>query len=269
MRRFIALIALPLSLQALDTEPWFRELFEFELSAAYTYSNYTRVQHSVHPLKHPSNDQDLLFGLSLPFSESMSADIELEFAETPRQVMNVRSGAIQARYLWLDDILGDPVSLTTGVVMRGVPSHALNDISCPYHNNFNFEINSAVGKEWAQGRFWQMHAYGVVALGIANRGAPWTRVNLTFQYNMRDIHNFEVFTNGYWGFGTRKDVNIKHFNSYAHIAHQSLDLGVGYRYDMNYWGALSFEYAYRLYALSFPQGVNFVTLRYQFPFSFF
>src|SRR5277367_6649476 len=70
---------------ALNTKPWFGDIYEFALDSAFTYSRYHKVQDASVQLKHPSNDK--LYALDLGFTPSDSVDLqaEVEFADTPRQ----------------------------------------------------------------------------------------------------------------------------------------------------------------------------------------
>jgi hypothetical protein len=267
MRKLILL--LPVSLCALDMEPWFCNLYEFTFTPSYTYSRYRDVQNGHPQLKGVSNDHLLRFDFTVSPSPNWEVDAEVEFADTPRQSMGLRSGALQAKYLWLDDVMGDPVSLTTGVSARGVSRHSVRDVSSPYHYYGNFEINSSVGREWDRGFDWRLRLWGFGAVGMANRGSPWARAFAMFQGNLHSAHRFGVFTEGYFGFGGQKRVNVDHFEGYAKIHHQSIDLGVEYTYVFEVWGHLSFAYTRRFFARSFPENVNFFTVRYLLPFSLF
>ena len=139
-----ALLLLPISLSALQVQPWFHEIYEFTFTPSYTYSRYRDVQNGHPQLKSASNDHLIAFDLGISPMQKWDVDADLEFADTPRQSLGFRSSALQLRYQWLDDIAGDPVSVTTGISGRGVGGHSLKDVSCPYHSYANFELNSAV-----------------------------------------------------------------------------------------------------------------------------
>jgi hypothetical protein len=253
----------------LEVEPWLDVLGQFHFEAAYAYSRYNKVQ-GAHPgLKHPSNDQLLAFDLGVVPWPNWDADIDMEFAQTPRLAWGFRSVGGQVRYQWLDDIIGDPVSLTTGLNLRYASWRALSDVSCPYHSTWNAEFNASVGKEWEQMAYWVTRVFAFGGVGIANHGSPWLRGIAAVQANQKDKHQYTVFAAGYFGFGRRQDIDIRHFHGYGSIHHQSVDLGIGYRYSFGIWGSLSLEYAYRVYAHAFPAHVNWFAISYRLPFSFF
>ena len=260
---------LPIALFGLDRVPWFCTIWEFAFTPTYTYSRYPKVQHGVPHLQNPSNDQLLSLNLDVSPATNWQLATEVEFADTPRQAMGLRSIAFQARYLLLDDILGDPVSLTTGLVVRGVSEHSLKDVSCPYHSDINFEINTAIGREWDHGFEWKVRVFGGASAGMANRGFPWMTGFAMIEGQVHQTNRIGLFLDAAAGFGGRRDVFINHFHGYADIGHRNLDIGVKYTYVFDIWGHFSVSYARRIYARSFPEQVNFFTVSYMLPFSLF
>ncbi len=263
------LLSLPIPLLALNIEPWFCNVYEFTFSPSYTYSRYPDVQNGIPSLQSPSNDHLIACDIAVPPAPSWEVDADVEFADTPRQSMGLRSIGGQVRYLWLDDVMGDPVSLTTGLSLRGVSKHSVHDVSSPYHSYLNVELNASVGREWERGFHWHLRTYGFAALGMANHGYPWSRLFATIEGNFNHSHRLALFTEGYVGFGPHPVVNIDHFNGYASIQHRSIDLGLPYTYVTEVWGRITLAYTRRLYAQSFPEKVNFFTIAYMLPFSLF
>ncbi len=259
----------PVIVSSLETRPWFDSVCEFSFATEYTYSRYHHVQDASVQLTHPSNDQLLRLNLGFTPSEIWDIQAEIEFVDTPRQRFSYRSAAIQARILWFNDIVGDPVSWTTGLNIREVSDKSLSDVSCPYHAMVDFELTTAIGKEWSKGPDWTSRTWGNIGLGTANEGSPWLRGLWVFQKNWSNRHRAIVFAHGYFGFGTKQRVNVDHFNGWAKFHHQSIDLGLGYQYHFDLWGDITLSYARRIYAHSFPEHVNFFTIAYEVPFSVF
>jgi hypothetical protein len=263
------LLLLPISLFGLDREPWFCNMWEFTFRPTYTYSTYPDVQNGVPDKQETSHDHVISFDFAVPPSPEWQIDAEVEFADTPRQSMGLRSLAFQVKYLWLNDLVGDPISLTTGAVSRGVTRHSVQDVSSPYHSYLNFEINTTLGREWNRETYWWLRTYGGVSLGIANHGYPWANAFAIIEGQMQQAHRLGLFCEGALGFGHRKEVFINHFNGYGSIQHRNIDVGLKYTYAFEIWGQLSVAYTRRLYARSFPENVNFFTLSYMLPFSLF
>lgn len=256
-------------LNALETQPWLGTVYEWQWKGQFTYDRYRKVNNASVQLSHPSNDKFYVMDLSFTPSPSFDFEAEVEFADTPRQSFGLQSYALQGRYLWLDDISGDPYSLITGFSVREVSRRSLHDVSCPYHSDWNFELTTAVGKEWSKQGWWTTHAYALAGIGIANHGAPWIRALAVIEANRENRNRLRAALEGYFGLGGKEHPNVDHFNGWAHFHHQSIDLAVGYAHHMPIWGTFGVRYAYRLFAHAFPENVHFLTLFYHLPFSFF
>jgi hypothetical protein len=265
----LAFLVLTSSLFALETKPWFGDAYASYFQSAFCYSRFNKVEGASKQLSTPLNNRDLVFDLGFTPGASLDVQVEGEFGKTSHVNWAFRSGALQARYQMLDDISGDPVSLTWGLTFRGATHHFLRDVSTPYAAEFNTELTCAVGKEWSSEGFWTMRGYGFAAIGQANRGYPWTRELFVWQFNINDTHRFSLFAEGDFGFGNKQHVNVKHFNGWGKFQHQSIDLGLSYGYKIGIYGTLTASYAHRVFAHNFPEHVNFFTLAYFIPFSLF
>jgi hypothetical protein len=263
------LASLSISGWGLDKKPWLGDVYEAEWLVDFTYSRYHKVQDAIKQLTHTSNDKLYATALSFTASESLDLQMEVELADTPRMPFGWRSVAFQTRYRWLNDIAGDSFSIVSGFDVRAASSHSLRDVSSPYHANANFEFTSAIGKEWSKGASWSGRTFGFMGVGLGNRGAPWLRFLGVWESNLFDAHRFLLGLEGYFGFGGKKRVDIDHFYGWAPFQHESLDLSLGYAYHMPIWGTLGVRYAYRVFAQSFPEHVQFITLFYRLPFSIF
>lgn len=266
-RRLLLLVLAPVSLVALESKPWLASAYEFYFNSAYTYSRFDQVHHATHQLRTPWNNNLISCGLGFIPSDGWELEAEVELAATPRQTFGYRSAAIQGRYQWLNDIVGDPVSCASGVVLRDVSTTSLHDISCPYSFLVNLELNTSIGKEWSKGPFWSMRTWAQVAVGVANRGMPWINGLCCFEKNWDNRHRILLFAEADFGFGAREHVDVDHFFGWGKYHHQSVDVGAGYQYHFDLWGDLTLSYARRVYAHTFPEQVNFFTLSYHLPFS--
>jgi hypothetical protein len=180
---------------------------------------------------------------------------------------NFRSVALQARYLWLDDIIGDRVSFATGANGRFTNTASLHDVSCPSHGNFDFEFNFSLGKEFDVSDWWAWRLWFFGAVGHANRGSPWVRGIAAVETNYDDQHKFALLALGSNGYGRHTTVLVDDFDGYAKIRQKSIDLAIRYGYRVGVWGTLRFEYQRRLLAKSCPEQVNAFIFSYLLPFS--
>lgn len=266
MRRILFLI-MPIMACALEVQPWFGDCLEFHFLGSYAYSFFDKVEKGIPQLK--DTFQSNVISLSLDFSPSpeWSIDTELQLADTSKQNFNFRSFAAQARYLWLDDIVGDPIILTTGVNARFTNTDSLRDISCPYHANLDIELNFSLGKEFDVSDFFAWRFWGYGAIGHANKGSPWVRAILCMETNYEDQHKFAIFGEGSNGYGRHTSVYINDFNGYAKIRQKSIDVGMRYGYQLGVYGTLRFSYTRRLLGKSCPENVNTFVFSYLLPFS--
>jgi hypothetical protein len=256
-----------LSCSALEVQPWFGDLLQFHFLSSYAYSRFHSVQGGIPPLTSPFNADCVTFGLEFCPLPDWSVDLDLQVASTSAVSFYFRSTALQARALWLDDLVGDPISLNTGVSARFTPSRALSDISCPSHANVDFEVNFALGKEWDASDSWRWRLWFFGAIGHGNRGSPWVRGILTTETNIQDRHRFALYATGSNGYGRHTHLFIDHFRGYAKIRAKSIDLGVWYGYHMRIWGTFKVGYERRVLAKANPKNVDTFIVSYSLPFS--
>lgn len=268
MRRLLLLFFLPVFSMALDKQPWFGDVYEFHFLGSYSYSQFNSFQNAVPPLNQLFQANVIYLGLDFSPSPVWSIDGDFQLADTTGMSFNFRTMALQARYLWLDDVVGDPISFTTGGSLRFTSSPALKDISCPSHGTLDFEGNFALGKEFEASNSWLFRIWGYGALGHANRGSPWVRGIVALETNIDDRHKWALYAEGINGYGRRVHVDIDHFFGYAKVREKAIDLGIRYGRRLDVWGTIRFEYIRRVLAKSAPQNVNTFMVSYLLPFSF-
>ncbi|GAB5410936.1 MAG: hypothetical protein ChlgKO_00500 [Chlamydiales bacterium] len=263
----IFLFLLPLSLFSLNYDPWFGETWLFYLTPSYTYQYYPDVDNGTQ--KYSSNDHIGAANLEFSFLPRWDVQFEGIFAATNKLSWGTRAVGTSLRYLFLNDVEGDPVSLTMNGAFFYVPTRAQTDPSTPFHSTANLEIGAAVGKEIDKIYNWRYRFWGYLGAGIANRGAPWARGILALDARFWEHNLLRIFSEGYVGFGGVNEVNIDRLRGYANIDHQSIDVGLRYAYEFKIWGEFSLEYFYRAFAHSFPERMQSITVAYTLPFSLF
>jgi hypothetical protein len=260
---------LPIFGFSLELQPWFGDCLEFHFLGRYAYSRFNKVENGTPQLTHPFQVNLAYLGLDFSPTPEWSVDADFQCAESTKEhPFGFRTAALQARYLWLDDIIGDPVSLATGASVRATGSAALRDVSCPSHGNVDFELNVAAGKEFDVNECMRFRLWGYGAVGHANRGSPWVRAILSAESNYDDKHKWAFYADGMNGYGRHTHVHIDHFYGYARIRQKSVDLGVRYGYALSVYGTLRFEYIRRVLAKSCPENVNTFMVSFLMPFCF-
>lgn len=258
-------------LQAFEEEPWYDYPLEIHFRPSYLIAYYSSINGLTQPSSYQSLNQVLTANFGFTTMSQFDVQIESEILlKTKMLDPTLMSVGIQGRYLILDDVEGDPLSVSLGVNMRYVPDHVRQDPFCPYHNLMNFETHAALGKEFDHLERWTYRAFAIASIGIANQGAMWVKGLGAFAMHSKDEKHEGIFTvDSYFGFGSRHFIDLNDFHGYYNIWHQNVDLSALYRYKFDIWGALSFCLGYRPYALDYPVHETYFILKYDLPFSIF
>lgn len=252
-----------------ENRPWFGNVYECEVDATFLYSQYAKIDRSLQPLGEAYNNYVTKVDLSSVLSSSIELQLELELARTPHQTYGFRTLGVEGRYLFLDDIAGDPISLALGLSGNGVAPRSVKDVSSPYASYWNGEAILSLGKEISQDEGWKFRSYGFVTLGIGDVGSVWNRLQLGGAFRFLETSSLEIFANSYIGYGSTKFVDVDHFRGWGSVRHRSVDLGAIYTYDFGIYGQLNLAYSCRVLAKSYPIGEQSVFFSYYFPFSMF
>ena len=265
---FLSLFFFTRVVVSLEYQPWFSELYNLHLLSSYSYSYYSSVDGASIPLSSTSKDHFILFDVEYTPSTNWNINADINFLDTPRQKrMNFMSSAFHLRYLWLDDIIGDPVSFVMGAHIRYVSKDAIRDISCPYHGRVEGEGDISIGKE-IDSSIWRFRLWGWGGVGIANKGSPWLHARVVLEACYNIIHKFAFFFDTLHSYGRKKTVNIEKFYGYGSIRQKSLDLTARYGYKLGRIGTFRVEYSYKISAKRCPKNVKTFTLAYLLPINF-
>ncbi|MBA3722161.1 MAG: hypothetical protein H0W88_07160 [Parachlamydiaceae bacterium] len=250
-----------------ESKPWVSNYLEFEWRNSLLYQTYQSVESSSKLVDHSSDDLFFTTNLSNAVDPDFSVEVELTAAKTRKQKGNVDNFRLAGRYVWLDDVAGDPITLTTGLCLTQAFLNSLNDISSFHHGRSEAEFFISVGKETALCDMWQRRWWVVCGCGLAERGSAWIRGDVNYEYRLLKNHELRLFLNSLWGFG-HKQLHFHHFHGYGSINHQSVDLGFGYTYVIDFVGSINAAYSYRVFEHNFPAQAQCVLLNFLYPFGF-
>lgn len=197
--------------------------------------------------------------------EPFEIQLEAVMADTRRRSFGMDHFALTGRYKYMNDILGDPLTVTFGGTYIQAWKWALYDISSFHHGLYEFEAHTSVGKEFSYGSEWLWRWWTLFALGLSERGAPWLRAEAFVEKNYCDSYLLRAFVKSLWGFGSRP-LHVHHFHGYGAVNHQSIELGIGAHYTFENQGTIKLEYARRIFSRNFPSRANNVVLSYLYPF---
>jgi len=263
-------------LQGIEYRPWYPDALQLQGELNYRFQSYHSVDapsskrgesysHYQKKKNHYSSDDHFVDSSLMIAFEPFSLQIESEFADTRKRNFDWDHVSLAGRYLWLNDNVGDPVSLSTGVSLRRAWREAVNDISSFHHGRNEAFFHVALGKQKIEGDTWLSRWWGVLGIGTADRWTPWIAANAAYEWNECDSHRLRLYVNSLWGVGNKK-LRVHDFGGYGPIAHRSIDIGLRYSYEFDYLGLISIDYARRVYAHNFPDDVNTLTVSYIYPF---
>lgn len=252
---------------AFNNAPWLAEPFASDVELAYQAQYYSSIANQVGS-NYSSPNHFVRSNLTMAFMDEWDLGAEVEFDKTRKKDFGFESIAARFRKQFYNDIAGDPITLTFGVNARVVPRGRLSDPSTPYHDVFNLEGNLTFGKEWSNYYSWTYRTYGFFALGQANQGSPWIRLDYHGLGQINEKWIWDLFLSSYWGTGRTQDVNVPLFKGYYNINHQSIDLGAKISREFGIWGRLNLMVSGRVYARSYPRNAPTFEISYTYPFSF-
>ncbi len=256
-KRFYPLIytycfLLSIPIWSIEFQPWVGNYLEFEWSNHLFYQTYSAVDSNSYLKQRSASDLFLTTNLGNSIIPEGSIAIEATMAHTRQQRFDLDNIRLAGRYMWLDDILGDYLSLTTGLILTHAFKSSLYDISSFHHGRTEAELFVSVGKEISSlTKTWCSRWWSTGGIGIAEQGSPWLRAQFIYEHQICDRHRWRVFGKTLWGLGHHR-LCIQDFRGYGPVRHQSIDLGLGYTYLIKFFGSVSFEYSYRVYARNFP-----------------
>ncbi|NGX42519.1 MAG: hypothetical protein K940chlam7_00799 [Chlamydiae bacterium] len=259
-----AVIVTQTALSGTELMPWTERDLELYPRLDYLFQHYNSVHTSSGSRHHSSDDHFGTVGLSASYG-SWSAELEAIFANTRHRSFGFDNFKVTGRYQWFNDVVGDFVSITTGITLIKASSVALDDLSSFHHGRNEAELHVSVGKEISCLDYWASRGWGVIAVGVADHGSPWLRGQLAWEKNFQRTTHLRLFVNALYGLGG-DSLSIKSFDGYGSISHRSLDIGARISKTTDCWGIFRLEYAHRVYARYFPKCASLIQFSYLYPF---
>jgi hypothetical protein len=264
--KYLLFVALFLTSIAECTElmPWYNRDLELYPRLDALYQSYPEVQSARGHAHRGSDDLFLRVGISGSYSP-WYLSLEAVGVKTRKRSFSLDSGKITGKYQWMSDIVGDPVTMTTGVTLISATSSGLKTIGSFHHGQTEGEAHIAIGKENTCLQTWSSRYWAFLGFGLGNYGSPWTRGQIAWEKNIDDTLFASVFLNALCGLGDRS-LRTRHFHGYGSVRHRSVD--VGFKASKHTWesGNFALEYAYRVYARNFPNRAHLIQLTYIYPF---
>jgi len=265
MRLIFLLLCVPMWLQSTDLKPWFPRYLEIQSQFTYAHQRYCVVDSGTKTLKKSQKNDYYIGSLELAYDD-VCGELEFTFSATGRHHLGPDTAEGTFRYQLLDDIVGDFASVVAGGTVRQVFSLSLKDISTMHHGGIEGELHVSVGKEFTVYDTWSSRVWTVGGIGVGDHGSPWIFGEAAFENNIFEQQRFRVFAEANYGLGDDNLNIFVPFGGYGSILHQSIDVGVMYRYMFECDGWLSLAVAHRVHAKNCPKQVNLFVLSYLYPF---
>lgn len=263
---FLLFIAVQSSLCGMEDAPWFRRYLLPYVTAGVNYQTYEKIAVDSHPQDHWGSGFEEYLSLYLSPLSQWCVEIEAITVDDRDRSFGFDSAKITGRYLVLSDIEGDPISLALGLSFAGVSGMGLRDRSMFHQGKEEYEFHVAVGKEVTCGPIWDWHTWGVVGVGIADRGSPWVWGKVTLAKQLQEWASWSLFVSSRANFGNHK-MNLEgRFHGYGALRQNSVDVGGSFIYRL-YCGEIELVYQWRPWGRNCPVNDHQVALSYILPWS--
>lgn len=237
---------------SIEFKPWIGNYLEIEAYNSILHQRYQKLAVDSSFVSYRSTDSFLSTSLCSTVVPDFSIQFELTDAFTRQQWGEIDHFSFAGRYEWTNDIWGDFLTFTSGFIFTKAFKNSLRDLSSFHHGKGEAEVFISVGKELSiANEEWMSRWWGTFGMGAAERGSPWIRGNLAYQFRVCPLQEWGFFINSLWGLG-HKRIHINHFRGYGSIQHQSVDVGLSYTYIIKYLGNIELAYSYRPFARNFP-----------------
>lgn len=250
--------------EATELEPWHKSIYSVDFNSSCLLQQFNRLDTSCRSIKRHEFDAFYHFSVLGVCNEKITTELELMTSNTRYKSIGLNAFRITGRYFWLDDVIGDPVSLVTGLTLSKIFKASKRNLAIFDHGGVSGEAHISIGKEVSCEQFWTSRAWCVLGLGVADVGSPWLRANFIWEGNWWNIHQLKMFADTIWGFGGKR-LHIHPFHGYGSLNYQAIDVGLRYGYILPSNIFLSAGYGYRVYGRNCPIHVNFLKFEINYP----
>lgn len=255
------LLFLCLPLFATELRPWFGPTFQPEIRASYHFQYYPQ------PFGGETLHSGILSGLISPWP-TWSTELEFAITDSTQRGFFFDYGKWTVRYLLMDDVVGDPVSMTVGGSLTFPSATSIRDIGTFHLGSVNLELHTAIGKEITCGYDWAWRMWALGAIESSFQSWPHVNGRLVVERNLRDRHHFQLALLGEVALSGRSLPPPRFFPGYAKIQTRYLDIEGCYTYLIPFSWQIKICYAYRLAAKNTPRRLHSVLITLFYPLSF-
>lgn len=254
-------------IHSFETSPWFGNDHEIETKVSYAYQKYKRIDAQEGIYYKPSEAHFIFLNTGVSILGNYNVEAALNFMKNEAKGLDLESLSCSSRYLFYNDLIGEPFSLVFGLQATCSPSSTLSDPGVLHHAYADGELHISFGKELSNSWNWDQRYWGLFALGKGNKGKAWIRGIFAWEKNIEDVHLLKLFLESQHGLGNEKLRFGNVFPGYRCLGYSILDLGVKYSYIVDFFGRFDIELSRRIHARYAPEGVNKLAISLFYPFS--
>ncbi|MCH9609556.1 MAG: hypothetical protein S4CHLAM45_14880 [Chlamydiales bacterium] len=268
---FLSLFFLSSTLLGLEREPWFNPLWEFQAIAQNDYFKNRTVQ--IPKSGYTLNDYSNLFDLALQVSPYpyWDAEVQLDFIASDRTSFNFGGAEIIARYQWLDDTIGEPLSLVTGMSMSFIRGELEENLNAYLSSNYSLGLSVTVGKALYRrcDPLWRRRLWFFGEYLFYNRNTPGSfRSTLAYDQRILPCLIWKLHTHYQSGYGTNDLPPTKEgFFGYHNIDFHVLNVETKMLYEFPIYGSFELSGLYNVVAFNGPKNYWGIGGKLVFPFS--
>ena len=251
-------------LYSTDYKPWYGRVLELDTTLDVTLQEFSSVNTPEKNVHRNEFDAFINLDTSLTVWEGIAAELEIIAAATKQHNFGMDAIRLTGRYRFLNDIVADSLSLSSGITFSTIFADARKNIATFDHGGVAVEGHLAFGKEYSTEQLWTYRGFGVIGFGVADVGSPWIRAHLGMGSNLLDRHQFELNAESIFGLG-QNELNVNHFQGYGSVNYQAVDLNMRYSYQLDNGLILSAGYGYRVFAKNAPAQANFILFKLFYP----
>ncbi len=190
---FLLFLCAATNLLGLQSAPWLGNWLEFEgiIDQEHTQS---RTIDTANGTKHKFLHQEKTIASLefMPFVD-LSAEIELDLTKTQKRSYGFDAIKGSSRYRLLNDLTGDPVSLTVGLSAALSTPKRVKDLSSSQHGVFETEASVAIGREFNLHEDSYTKLLALATSGLASSGSPWVGAEVHLGQVVHAAHRFDLF----------------------------------------------------------------------------
>jgi hypothetical protein len=224
-------------LVAQEISPWLGRVYELEFHAKNETVQAKSIDTSHGTRSKTFRGNLTLLGLSATLSEVTSASLHISGAKLRGKSFGADTMCATYRYLFANDLRGDPLSIATGCTLSYAFHDVLHEPLLVRHGPLGAKVYLSVGKEFNPAKKVFVRPSLAMSYGIAQKSSSWAEAEARLNTSIFDQHDIDLFARYEHGFGHKKLHSTHHFAGYGHIQYRLVDAGILLKQHFHEYGS--------------------------------